>query len=55
MSIETNCTPKGCAAVKECICKNTDCENYRKCCACVASHREREYLPACLRKEEPGA
>lgn len=34
----------------ECPCKNVECENHGKCCQCVKSHREKGYLPACLRE-----
>ena len=35
--------------VKECLCTNVECENHRKCCDCVANHREKGNLPVCLR------
>jgi len=38
-----------CENVVDCTCERTECENYKKCCACVKSHRERGYLPHCLR------
>ena len=38
-----------CENVKECSCERTECERYKKCCECVKSHRERGYLPHCLR------
>ena len=38
-----------CENVPECPCQRTECENYGKCCACVKSHRDRGYLPYCLR------
>jgi hypothetical protein len=37
------------ACVNYCECKNTDCDKHGKCCECVLSHKERGYLPACLR------
>ena len=33
----------------DCTCDRTHCENYKKCVPCVKSHRERGYLPHCLR------
>jgi len=42
---------KQCSNEFECPCENTECENYRLCCACVASHRDKEYLPCCMRTE----
>jgi len=41
-----------CPNVTECPCTNTECENYGKCCTCVANHRERGNLPVCLRPKE---
>jgi len=40
-----------CQNVKKCPCVYTSCENYAKCCACVANHNH-DNLPACLRKAE---
>ena len=33
----------------QCACKSKDCERRGLCCQCVASHRSRGNLPACLR------
>jgi len=44
-----------CENVKECSCPKTDCERYKKCCECVKSHKERGYLPHCLRPLEQPA
>ncbi len=33
-----------------CICDNKDCERNGKCCACIAFHRVKGNMPACLRK-----
>jgi len=41
-----------CRNATNCPCTRTECENYKNCCACVASHRERGYLPACFRPSE---
>ena len=41
-----------CANVNECSCPKTDCERHKKCCECVKSHKERGYLPYCLRPVE---
>ncbi|MDR1841009.1 MAG: hypothetical protein LBQ86_03695 [Holophagales bacterium] len=41
-----------CPNVKYCPCASTTCQNYGKCCACVASHREAGGLPACLRRNK---
>ena len=38
-----------CENVKDCACEKTDCPRHSKCCECIQSHRERGYLPACLR------
>jgi len=43
---------KACSNEFDCCCANTDCENYKRCCACIASHRERGNLPCCLRTPE---
>jgi hypothetical protein len=40
---------KPCGRVEVCPCPRVECPRYRKCCACVKSHRERDYLPYCLR------
>lgn len=29
-------------------CRNINCKNHGRCCACVATHRERGNLPFCL-------
>ena len=38
-----------CDNVNDCPCPKLDCENRKKCCACVARHKETDNLPACLR------
>jgi len=43
---------KKCSNTIVCPCENTECENHGLCCACVASHLEKEYLPSCQRAEE---
>ena len=35
----------------DCPCARLECERYRNCEACVASHRERGYPPSCQRDE----
>ena len=42
-----------CPNVLECACTNVDCDNYGKCCACVANHRNNGNLPVCLREPAP--
>lgn len=42
--------PASCNAL-DCPCTNTECARHGKCCECLASHRERNYLPACLRPD----
>ena len=42
-----------CENVQECSCPKIDCERHKKCCVCIKSHRERGYLPHCLRPVEP--
>lgn len=41
-----------CPSVKECTCPKTECENHKKCCACVARHGANGNLPFCLRPVE---
>ena len=41
-----------CIEVVDCPCARAECENYQNCYTCVASHRQRGYLPACFRTEE---
>ena len=38
-----------CENVKECPCKNTECDNYKLCCECVKNHVGKGNLPFCLR------
>ena len=33
----------------QCVCKETGCERHGLCCECIASHRSKGDLPACLR------
>jgi hypothetical protein len=33
----------------QCTCKSEDCERRGLCCECVAYHRGKSGLPACLR------
>ena len=33
---------------RPCACRNVGCKNHGRCCACVATHRERGNLPFCL-------
>jgi hypothetical protein len=33
----------------QCVCTNTDCERRGLCCECIASHRSKGGLPACVR------
>jgi hypothetical protein len=40
------------ACTKDCVCQKKDCPRHGKCCECIKSHRERGYLPACLRGKE---
>ncbi|MFH0964051.1 MAG: DUF6485 family protein [Planctomycetota bacterium] len=35
--------------MKRCACTSKDCPNRGRCCECVAAHREKGELPACLR------
>jgi len=37
-----------CQNVKECVCPETTCANYGKCCACVVKHRNTDSVPFCL-------
>ncbi|MCL2499703.1 MAG: MBL fold metallo-hydrolase [Defluviitaleaceae bacterium] len=41
-----------CENVAECPCPRTECPRYKKCCVCIKSHRERDYLPYCVRPKE---
>ena len=42
-----------CEYEKECPCpKKDECENYKICCKCVLSHKEKGNLPFCLRPAE---
>ena len=38
----------GCENVPDCPCPSTDCDNYRKCCACVQNHKGKDSLMYCL-------
>ena len=38
-----------CENKHECPCTKTDCDNYKRCCDCVAAHIARGNLPFCLR------
>ena len=44
-----------CENINECSCPKTECPRYKKCCECVKSHKERGYLPHCLRPAEKPA
>ena len=37
-----------CENQRPCTCRNINCKNHGRCCACVATHRERGNLPFCL-------
>jgi L-ascorbate metabolism protein UlaG (beta-lactamase superfamily) len=42
----------GCKTKPDCPCKRkAECAYHGKCCACVANHRKRGYVPACFRQE----
>ena len=41
-----------CDVEKNCSCTKTECENYKVCCKCIANHKEKGNLPACLRPAE---
>ena len=34
---------------QDCSCTNTSCANHGVCCQCVANHKAKGQLPACLR------
>jgi hypothetical protein len=36
-----------------CACKSQDCARRGTCCECVAYHRSKGNLPACLRPPQP--
>ena len=35
-----------------CQCTNDKCSHRNKCCACIANHKSKGNLPACLRPAE---
>ena len=37
----------------DCVCKSQDCARRGTCCECVAFHRSKGNLPACLRPPQP--
>ncbi len=41
-----------CPNVKDCPCVKIECPNHGKCCDCVANHKEKDLLPACLRNHK---
>lgn len=41
--------PECVQCVQDCQCPNTGCKRHGKCCECLASHRERNYFPFCVR------
>jgi len=43
---------KDCSNLNECKCPKTECENHKRCCACIIKHKNAGNLPFCLRKAE---
>ena len=43
-----------CDKEKVCPCPKTDCENYKRCCACVTKHRDSDSMPFCLFPDNGG-
>ena len=44
-----------CSNVTECPCPKTTCAHYKKCCACIAAHNEKDGLPFCLFPDSEGS
>jgi len=47
-AVEKGLLKMQCENVIKCACPKTECENNRKCCACVIKHKETDSLPFCL-------